>query len=240
MVPSITEAVADLGCEKSLIAVTRFCEYPRGLKKQKIIIGGTKNPKLPKIITADPDLILANKEENRPEDVLALRNFFPVYVSDVKTMEDCYGLLNDLGLLLNCRATTNRVIEQIVQKRQELKKDTGINPKKVVYLIWKEPLMTIGGDTYIHHLLEQCGLHNVFGDQKRYPIITQDAIRAQQPDYIFLSSEPYPFSIREQKAFKSEYPGNKIIMVDGRMFSWYGTSTLRAMSYLKHLRRKLK
>ncbi|MCJ8153267.1 helical backbone metal receptor [Chryseobacterium sp. SSA4.19] len=230
LVPSITEVLFDLGLtENEVIGRTKFCIHPEEKVKNISIIGGTKNINIDKIKSLQPDLILANKEENIKEQVEALMDDYKVIVTNVENIEDNYYLLKHLGTLLNKEDKAqlfNLKIYEVLQAK--------ISSKiKVAYLIWNNPYMTIGSDTFIHKILEEIGFENIFKDRIRYPEIqTEDLADA---DLIMLSSEPFPFKEKHIEELKAFYPDKKIMIVDGEAFSWYGTHLAKCEDYFKEL-----
>lgn len=231
LVPSITEALFDLGLtENEIVGRTKFCIHPSAKVKKIEIIGGTKNLNLEKIKSLQPDLILANKEENIKEQVEDLMNDFKVVVSNTETIEDNYYLLKNLGLLFN----KEEKAQAFNLKIYEIFNQTQINSTvKVAYLIWNKPYMTVGSDTFIHHVLSEIGFENIFKHQARYPeIIVKDLAEA---DVIMLSSEPFPFREKHIAELKATYPDKKIMIVDGEAFSWYGTHIAKCENYFKEL-----
>lgn len=229
LVPSITEALFDLGLtENEVIGRTKFCIHPKEKVKNIPIIGGTKNLNIEKIKSLKPDLILANKEENVKEQVEALMADFKVSVTNVETIEDNYYLLKQLGHLFNKEEKAQTFNLKIYEILNQAKIDS---PLKTAYLIWKNPYMTVGSDTFIHRILSEIGFENIFKDQSRYPIInTEDLAEA---DIIMLSSEPFPFKEKHIDELKELYPDKKIMMVDGEAFSWYGTHLAKCENYFK-------
>lgn len=231
LVPSITEALFDLGlAENEIVGRTKFCIHPAEKVRNIEIIGGTKNLNLEKIKSLKPDLILANKEENVKEQVEILMQDFKVIVYNTETIEDNYYLLKNLGLLFNKEERA-----QIFNlKIYEILNQTTINSKlKVGYLIWNNPYMTIGSDTFIHHILNEIGFENLFKNQTRYPEIkTEDLAEA---DVVMLSSEPFPFKEKHIAELQEFYPDKKILIVDGEAFSWYGTHIAKCENYFKEL-----
>ena len=231
LVPSITEALFDLGLtENEIIGRTKFCIHPEDKVKNVEIIGGTKNINLEKIKALKPDLILANKEENVKEQVEILMQDFRVIVYNTETIEDNYYLVKNLGLLFNKEARAQIFNLKIYEVLQQAK----INFKiKAAYLIWKNPYMTVGSDTFIHHILHEIGFENIFKTQTRYPEIQVGDIA--EADVIMLSSEPFPFKEKHIAELKEFYPEKKIIIVDGEAFSWYGTHIAKCENYFKEL-----
>lgn len=231
LVPSITEALFDLGLtENEVIGRTKFCIHPSERVKRVPVIGGTKNINIEKIKALQPDLILANKEENVKEQVEALMNDFKVMVTNVENIEDNYYLLKTLGKLFNKEEKAQCFNLKIYDVLNAAK----INCKiKVAYLIWKSPYMTIGSDTFIHKILDEIGFENIFKDRNRYPVIETEDLK--EAEIIMLSSEPFPFKEKHMEELKLFYPDKKIMIVDGEAFSWYGTHLAKCESYFKEL-----
>ncbi len=231
LVPSITEALFDLGLtENEVVGRTKFCIHPRDKIKNIAIIGGTKNINIEKIKALQPDLILANKEENVKDQVEALMNDCKVTVTNVETIEDNYYLLKNLGKLLGKEDKAQLFNLKIYEVLNQAKLDT---PVKAAYLIWNNPYMTIGSDTFIHKILSEIGFENVFRDKTRYPQISTEDLAAA--DVIMLSSEPFPFKEKHVEELRAFYPDKKIMIVDGEAFSWYGTHIAKCENYFKEL-----
>ena len=231
LVPSITETLFDFGLsDQEVIGRTKFCIHPKDLVKNVDIVGGTKNLNIPKIESLNPDLIIANKEENDKAQVEELMKDFKVWVTDIETLEDNQNFLTKLGILLNKEEIAQNC-NQKINSIFNLKKTT--DPIKVAYLIWKNPYMTVGSDTFIHEIIEKLGFGNLFKNEKRYPEISLDQM--QEADVIFLSTEPFPFQQKHAEELENELPGKKIIVVDGEAFSWYGTHLAKCSEYLQTL-----
>lgn len=237
LVPSQTELLYDLGLEEEVIGITKFCVHPRIWFRNKTRIGGTKNVNIEKIKALQPDLILANKEENVKEQIEALEKIAPVWVSDVNDLEDAIEMIESISLLINKSEQAKVITENITHSFSKL--ETSNTKLQTCYLIWRNPYMTIGGDTFINDMLTRCGLDNVFESQPRYPEITLEDIKARGTRLILLSSEPYPFKEKHVEEIKTVLPGVKILMVDGEMFSWYGSRLLYAAQYFKELVNKI-
>jgi len=231
LVPSITELVLDLGLGERLVGRTKFCIHPAEQVSNVKIIGGTKNVRLAQIKELKPDLILANKEENVQNQVLELAEEFPVYISDVKDVNSALTMIEDLGeiLQLNHSQFTTEVIE--AAKKSE---DHKIGLGTALYVIWNNPIMAAGSDTFIHEMMKTAGFTNVILEA-RYPEVSEDALRALNPDVVLLSSEPFPFKEKHVAQFQTMLPTAKIRLVDGEMFSWYGSKMLKAYDYFQEL-----
>ncbi|MEP2280364.1 helical backbone metal receptor [Maribacter sp.] len=221
LVPSITELLFDLGLGDKVVGCTKFCIHPNKPYLTKNMIGGTKDLNLDKILKLKPDLILANKEENNKEQIENLSTSVPVWISDVKTFDDSLKMIGQIGLMTDSAFRAHEIINQL---NHTLK--TKAPYKKVVYLIWKDPYMTVGGDTYINDILNRCGYLNVFSEQDRYPTVTLEEIANLNPDVILLSSEPYPFKEEHLNTIQGFLKNIKVELVDGEFFSWYGSRQL--------------
>lgn len=231
LVPSITEALFDLGLtENEVVGRTKFCIHPQDKIKNVPIIGGTKNINIEKIKALQPDLILANKEENVKDQVEALMDDYKVMVTNIDTIEDNYYLLKNLGKLFGKEDRAQLFNLKIYDVLNQAKLDI---PVKAAYLIWKNPYMTIGSDTFIHRILTEIGFENIFKNQTRYPQITTEDLA--DADVIMLSSEPFPFKEKHIEELKAFYPDKKIIIVDGEAFSWYGTHIAKCEEYFREL-----
>ena len=176
-----------------------------------------------------PDLIVANKEENVKEQVEILAEEFPVWVTNVNNLEEAFNMMSDIGELTK---TLNKAQQLILNIKEEFSKlPTVINSKRACYLIWQKPFMTVGNDTLIHNMMQVAGLQNIFEDKIRYPEITLEEIKNNNCQLLILSSEPYPFKNRHILEIQQHLPGTKIILVNGEMFSWYGSRLLLAAKY---------
>lgn len=234
-VPSQTELLCDLGLKHRLVGRTRFCIHPRKELKPITDIGGTKQLKLDVIHELKPDLVIANKEENEKSDILELEKHYPIYISDVNDVASALGMMGDIGTLTGSESLCTKLRAEISLGFQ----DTPTFKGSVAYLIWYQPYMAAGNNTYIHNLLEHLGLRNALVDTERYPELSSDKLLYLNPDHIFLSSEPFPFKEKHVLELQEIVPNAKITLVDGEMFSWYGSRMLKAIPYFKSLYKKL-
>lgn len=232
LVPSITETLFDFGLTKHEVAGrTKFCIHPAEEVKNVAIIGGTKNLNIDKILYLKPDLIIANKEENEKLQVEELAKSCRVWVTDIATLKDNENFLWEMGMVLKKRALAEEFNSRINSIFSSIKKEN--QRKKVAYLIWQNPMMSIGGDTFINNILTEIGFANILQDKTRYPEITLKEIA--KADYLLLSSEPYPFGEKHRIIFQDQLPSTKVVLVDGEAFSWFGTHILQCGDYLKKL-----
>lgn len=230
LVPSQTEFLVDIGLEEQLVGITKFCIHPVGLKRKKTIIGGTKNFHFDKIDALKPDLVIGNKEENYQEGIERLSGQVPVWMSDIYDLEDSLEMMALLGKITDREARSQEIISKI---RSGFERTFSIKGT-AIYLIWQEPMIAVGSHTYIDDLLQKVGFTNLIR-KERYPEITQEEILRMQPDLLLLSSEPYPFGAKHQVAFQQMFPHTKVQLVDGEMFSWYGSRLLKAVDYFTAL-----
>lgn len=234
LVPSITETLFDFGLTSDeVIGRTKFCIHPADLVKSVEIIGGTKNLNIDKIKSLKPDLIIANKEENEKLQVEELMKDFNVWVTDIETIEDNQAFISELGIRLRKENLADDFNQRIASVFNNIKVSQS---KKVAYLIWKNPYMTIGSDTFINKILEKLGFENLFKDRKRYPEVLVAELK--DADVIFLSSEPFPFQQKHIDELHKDLPNNEMILVDGEAFSWFGTHLMKVDDYLKELSSK--
>lgn len=230
LVPSQTELLYDLGVRDEVVGITRFCVHPAEWRKSKAIVGGTKKVDHVIVDSLDPDLIIANKEENTKDDVERLMKKYRVWVSDVSTVDDAYDMISSVADLTG--KDGSRIIQEI---RSSLSLMPAFAPRTSLYLIWREPWMTVGADTFIHSMMKVAGFQNVIG-ATRYPKLSDEEIRSLDPEVVLLSSEPYPFRERHVREVEKILPRAKVILVDGEMFSWYGSRMRKAAMYFGSLR----
>ena len=237
IVPSQTELLYDLGLDKEVVGITKFCVRPASWFKTKTRVGGTKQLKMEIIHKLRPDLILANKEENVKEQVEELEKHFPVWISDVKKMQDARYMIQGVGKITGKERKANDLIIQIDNAFSKLENQ---NPKlRTAYFIWRSPYMTAGGDTFIHAMLEAAGFENIFADRLRYPEISLEELSIAHCQLLLLSSEPFPFKQKHINELQPQLPNTKIILVDGEMFSWYGSRLLKAPFYFQKLKQQV-
>jgi len=239
LVPSITFLLSELGLEQEVVGLTRFCKLPSNWKKNKTIVGGTKAVNIDKIIALKPDVFLTSKEENTQEIVRSLQKIAPVYVSDVSDLVTNEKMIKDFGLLFGKEKEAGQLIYVLNQKRQTTRIRLPNLMKRAVYLIWKDPWMTIGGDTFINTMLSGAGFDNIFKSQTRYPEVNLKALQQMQPEVILLASEPYPFKSKDQIFLQKLFPKSCIFLVQGEPFTWFGSYPIKAFDYFKTLQKQL-
>ncbi len=239
LVPSQTELLVDLGLEKHIVGITKFCIHPINLRKKKAIVGGTKNIHIDKIKALKPSIILCNKEENTKEIVAFCKQIAPTHVSDIFTIKDSLALVQLYGNLFSCQVKAKAMIQEIKILKADFENFIATKKTiKVAYFIWKNPWMVAANNTFINHLLNLNKFENVYQDLNRYPEINLTNLANKNLDVIFLSSEPYPFK-EEHLHLLKEKTATNCILVDGEYFSWYGSRLLKAFAYFKQLRTKI-
>jgi len=235
LVPSQTELLYDLGLGERVVGITKFCIHPESWFKTKHRVGGTKKVDLDKVRALKPDLIIGNKEENERTDITALAKEFPVWMSDIRDLDAAVDMIKRVGELTGTAEKAEDLAKLIAQgfaampPREE--------PRTVAYFIWREPYMVAGHGTFINDMLKRMGLVNVFDEgDARYPEITEQELAEADPEVILLSSEPYPFKEKHILELNMICPGTPVHIVDGELFSWYGSRLLRSPEYFSGLR----
>lgn len=224
LVPSLTEAIAATH-RQLLIGVTDWCTHPADLDLARV--GGTKWPDLAAIRALEPDLVVANAEENRESDVAALRaSAIPVWMTAPATVVQA---LDSLGGLL--RAITGSEPDWLVETRALWSATAPITTRRrAVVAIWRRPWMVLGRDTFAGDLLQHLGVDNVFADHpERYPRIGLGDERIGTADLVVLPDEPYAFTADDGP---EAFPGKKVALISGRHLTWYGPSLLEAPKVL--------
>jgi ABC-type Fe3+-hydroxamate transport system substrate-binding protein len=238
LVPSQTELLYSLGLEDEVIGITKFCIRPEKWFKVKQRIGGTKTVNIEKVKSLQPDLIIANKEENVQEQIEALQHIAPVWTSDIQTLDDALDMIQSVGKLVNKTSEANKIAAEITNRFKQI--PTLKSKLRTGYLIWKDPYMAAGSDTFINDLMSYCGFDNVFNNYKRYPEITIEQLGKLECELLLLSSEPYPFKEKHTEELQQLLPNTKIVLTDGEMFSWYGSRLLLAPDYITSMLTSIK
>lgn len=238
LVPSQTELLYDLGLGIAVAGITKFCVHPAEWFREKPRVGGTKTLDFKKIEALKPDLIIGNKEENEREQIEQLAQKYPVWMSDIATLDDAFDMMLRTGELTGKQTESRLLVEKIKEAF------SGIRPAgkphrrpSVAYFIWRKPYMVAGRGTFIDAMLHEAGLENVFAHKDRYPEISLEDLAEARPEFILLSSEPYPFAEKHFAAFREVCPESGIARVDGEMFSWYGSRLLHSAAYFQELRK---
>lgn len=217
LVPSWTEFICDIGSENSLVGRTSYCVEPSTISHLPSV-GGTKNPDINLIDELEPDLIIGNKEENKVIDINNIRVMnIPVFMTSAINVADA---LDEMGkiefLLIKSRKLTRKIEDDM----------SSIEPFlfSFLYLVWYDPIMVAGHNTYISKLLEFHGGKNVIDPkQDRYPKIKLADLANIEPDILILPDEPYEFTAKEITELENYMEGTRIMQIDGKTTSWYGT-----------------
>lgn len=231
IVPSQSELLWDLGLREELVGITKFCIHPQQMFNSIERVGGTKTLNLDKIRTLKPDVIIGNKEENEQSQILELQKEFPVWMSDIYTLQDALQMMEGIGKLVN-KTQEAEVLKTTIQTSFL---NLPHKQQRVLYLIWNKPYMAAGKATFIGDMLSKIGLQNVLEENSRYPELSIEDIKALKPKLIFLSSEPYPFKQEHIDELQQHLPSSKIILVDGELFSWYGSRLAKSVDYFHEL-----
>lgn len=230
--PSQTELLFDLGLSDQVVGVTKFCVHPESARKTKTIIGGTKKFDLERIAALKPDLAIGNKEENYPEGIEAIKKICPVWMSDVVTLSDARAMIEGVSAITGTQEEGKRILKEIDDAFSQFRV---LSPRRVLYLMWYDPWMAAASGTFIHSLIERAGWANVAVDLSRYPVLSDAEIQALNPEVVLLSSEPFPFGQKHEEEVRRLLPTTKTLLVDGEMFSWYGSRLQVAPLYLQRL-----
>ena len=233
LVPSQTELLVDLGLSHNIVGITKFCIHPKELSKSKTIVGGTKKFRFDVIRKLQPNLIIGNKEENYQDGITALQQDFPVWMSDINTYDQALDMIRQVGRLTHTYDRALEIVNEIESGFERL--EVIRPPKRVLYFIWQNPYMVVGANTFIDDILSKLGMDNVARHLSRYPSLEREEIQKLEPEVILLSSEPYPFKQNHIEHFQHLCPQAQVSVVDGEMFSWYGSRLRYAPEYFQTL-----
>ncbi|MFB6257862.1 MAG: helical backbone metal receptor [Flavobacteriales bacterium] len=250
LVPSQTELLYELGVGDKVVGITEYCVHPEHWLREKRIIGGTKNTVLKRVEQLEPDLVIGNKEENTKKKIEKLEERYPVWMSDVQNIQDALDMIQEIGGITDRSEKAEALAERIGEGFEDLQERTGTFHTSTAYFIWKDPWMLAAADTFIDAVLSASGHENPIKApfpasvqeridagkaSSRYPIFELEALKEIQPERIYLSSEPYPFGDEDRKELQGHFPHADIRIVDGEMFSWYGSRLEKALPYLEGL-----
>jgi ABC-type Fe3+-hydroxamate transport system substrate-binding protein len=231
LVPSQSELLWDLGLRNELVGISKFCIHPGEMFRSVERVGGTKNLDLDKIRRLKPDLIVGNKEENERAQIETLQKEFNVWMSDIYNFEDAFEMMGKLGIILGREQESKRMEEEIRYSLAGL--ENTFAGQSVAYFIWNKPYMFAANRTFIDHVLKHLGFTNALEGRERYPQLGDEELRDLSPGYCFLSSEPFPFNEKHVRELQTLLPQSKVILVDGEMFSWYGSRLRYLAGYTK-------
>ena len=227
LVPSLTELVWWLGAGERLVGRTRFCVEPAGQIERVATVGGTKDPNVAAIAGLAPDLVIANREENRKEDIEALQAAgFDVLLTDPCTVAEAAETIREIGVLLEVENAAAALADELAALAQNAPP-----PEVRVFVpIWRMPLMGLGAATFGDDVLRCAGAANVLAEHSRYPEVSADEIAALQPDLVLLPDEPFRFTERHVPEFSGIAPAK---VIDGQLLFWYGPRTAAAIRELR-------
>jgi iron complex transport system substrate-binding protein len=219
-----------MGLADALVGVTRYCIHPKEALAGIPRVGGTKNPDLEAIRALRPDLVFCNSEENRGEDIELLGREFRVDVSHPRTVAEIPALLRHFGRLTGREEESEKISLKVEEALGRVESRMGF---RYVYLIWKDPWMTVGPRTYIADLLRRVGGSLSFKEkifsESDYPTFSESEIIASSPDVLVLPDEPYRFRERDAAFWRERLPGSRVVLVSGDDFCWHGMRTLRGL-----------
>ncbi len=233
LVPSQTELLHDLGLEEEVVGITKFCVHPNEWFRTKKRVGGTKTVHIDIVKALQPDLILANKEENTREQIQELATLFPTWVSNIQTVAEGLQMIQAVGALTGREEKAASLAKEIADAFSSISK--AVIPRKVAYFIWRNPWMCAGGDTFISDMIAHAGWQNALADKTRYPEIKLEDLKDKGVDLVLLSSEPYPFKEAHIAEIKAVLPHAEVKLADGEMMSWYGSRMKLAAGYMNSL-----
>lgn len=238
--PSLTELLHDLGAAHEVVGRTKFCIHPAPWVDSIEKVGGTKNPKLERILALAPDLVFMNEEENRAEDARALREAgVAVHSSMPRNADDTAAMVRSIAGAIGRREAGERIAGDIERRAARVRNAAALQPPVTfAYLIWRDPWMTVSGDTFVSAMLALAGGRNAFGaSPERYPVVTPQQLRDTAPDVVFLSSEPFPFSTQHvgELARLTGFGEERFVLADGELLSWHGSRTPAGIDYAESL-----
>jgi len=221
LVPSQSEYLWDIGLQRELVGITKFCIHPTSMFQKLTRVGGTKQLHFEVIQQLNPDLIVGNKEENTIEDITKLQETYPVWLSDINSISDALAMMETLAYITGKQDTHQtlqlKIIEALEKSRNYFKN------MRVAYAIWKDPWMFAGSETYIHSVLNHLGFKNVVEKLPRYPELTVEQLNQYDPQVVILSGEPFPFRATHAQDLQKILPQSQVICYSGEPFSWYGS-----------------
>jgi ABC-type Fe3+-hydroxamate transport system substrate-binding protein len=242
LVPSITELVCDLGLTDKLVGRTGFCIHPKGAVRNIPKVGGTKTVDLDKVRALKPTHVILNIDENEKPAADALASFVPhLVVTHPLAPLDNLALYRLIGGLFG-RCEEAETLCSAFQSAYDSLTAGKHAAREVLYVIWKDPWMTVSRDTYISRTLALAGLHTVpRATEARYPKFLPDDEWAREAGIVLLSSEPYMFRQKHvaEVAALPAFAGKAVHLIDGEMTSWYGSRAIRGLDYLREFRRSI-
>ncbi len=242
LVPSITQSLYYFGLNENIKGITDYC--PKDVTEEYIEkVGGVKNPDINKILSLNPDIIFVNIEENRKKDAIILSEKTKVFVTNIKNINNVKTFLNNIGIIFNKKELSKIITQKINKAEKKVSRKT--KSFNFLYLVWKDPYMVAGNDTYISNLIELVGGNNIFTkkDNLDYYEIKIDEILQKKTDIIFLPNEPYNFGIDDKFTIYKQLDGKiellNIVNIDGYIVNWWGVKTPEAIIYISDIVNKI-
>src|SRR5712671_1386178 len=240
LVPSWTETLFALGFNSEIVGVTKFCVEPAAAVASIAKVGGTKNPDVRAILNLAPELVIANAEENRREDIERLRaGGIPVFTTYPRTVPGAVESILRMGRALGRESGAAALAKEITLSVSGIEAGLGVWSKlrlRAFCPIWKKPWMTFNADTYAHDVLRMMGFNNVFASAgERYPRTTVEEAVEHRPDIVLLPDEPYEFDhddLEEMKAMLPVALGRRVLLISGRDLHWYGVHMVEGLRAL--------
>lgn len=241
LVPSLTEALFAFGAGERMVGRTRYCLLPPRGVGRVAKVGGTKKVDVACVLSLEPDLVVAVREENTREDVEALTGAgVEVFVGAPETVDGAIRMLGELAERVGATGgRSGAVLGPIERVYERLRSEQPADPRSVFVPIWRDPYMSVGSDTYVHDVLRTCGGENVCGDTTRYPIVTLEEVEEMSPEVVLLPDEPYPFSAEDlPEMYALDVPAareDRVFLVDGKLLTWYGPRMASSLTQLSAL-----
>lgn len=243
LVPSITETLFTFGAGDAVAGVTNFCVEPAAALQTKTTVGGTKTLDVEAIKGLEPDLVIANAEENREEDIRQLvRGGLQVFVTFPRTVAAGINMMRQIAEMTGTLDRAQPILEEAEETLNEIKTESRTRYRPRVFCpIWRRPWMTIGADTYMHDFITVCGGRNIFADRHdRYPRVELDEVARRLPEVILLPDEPYHFMPKHKEEFatRAYVPAvrdKRIYVVEGKILCWYGPRIAKGLRLINDL-----
>lgn len=230
--PSITETLFAIGAGELLVGRTDYCVHPQTKIRKIPAVGGTKNFRIDEIVALNPDLIIAEKEENPKNKILKLHDQIPVFVFSVESFNDALAMIAKLGELTGKEKESYDLLNRVRHAFEDIRPE---GTQTAAYLIWEKPLMAAGNNTFINAMMEKAGFRNIFAERpERYPKITVRDLMDKKPETLILSTEPCTYTEADVKRYRQLLPNTNVILINGELFSWYGARMLKAAEFIQH------
>ena len=243
LVPSLTELLCELGCAGLLVGRTGYCIHPANLVSGIAKVGGTKTVNIEKIRRLKPTHLIVNIDENELPTVDQLREFVPeVIVTHPIEVRDNFELYRRFGKLFDCSDRAEQLCERLQMQLERLGSADQVR-RRVLYLIWKDPWMTVSQNTYVARMLASAGLDvlAVPDSELRYPAFEWSRLDLSDCDAVLLSSEPFHFDDSHVQMLRDmpELAHCDVRLIDGEMTSWYGSRAIIGLEYLSRFRQQM-